>query len=597
MKGKNITVVGMVLEDIFADFSKELISNVMEAIPENKDIRLVVLPGRYYNPELPYDDICAYNEVYNTILKLGEVCNFDGFIVHIGNLSSNKRNTIDESLIADFKKVPNVFIATDIENVTTVSYDNESGIREAIDYLVNIDGLSRLCMLGGRVDNLDSILRKEIFIRCLEENGIAFSEDNFINTDMSENCVEEAGKLLDRNPDAQAIFCVTDATAKGLYVAMEERGLVPGRNILVFGFDNTRMASEMIPSLSSIGCDSCTLGQKALELLIDKFNGIENGSALVQTRLYGRESLFYEMYDYSATEMTKGDPAFIYRMFDDCLYRYKNEYMRWENVNLIRLFYEFISRILLSQKRKYMSLESYHEICILIDIFFEKGAMNYTDAAKLIKSIERLQSTMNSGKVSVAANVMVNRLFSRMKDKAIISISERSIKQISYLNDMREKFHDFLIADMVDGGTINLKNDSIAHSISKLGLKNSVIYAFDEAVEYTRSGEVVFPKHIRLYCVIKSGDMYILAKERQDCLLSDIFTRNELSSKCKGFAAFPIFYSDRIYGILLSELTEDIFSRGEFLALQIGRSFYINDLRISEKEGIHEMYSNKAVSG
>ena len=81
MKGKNITVVGMVLEDIFADFSKELISNVMEAIPENKDIRLVVLPGRYYNPELPYDDICAYNEVYNTILKLGEVCNFDGFIV------------------------------------------------------------------------------------------------------------------------------------------------------------------------------------------------------------------------------------------------------------------------------------------------------------------------------------------------------------------------------------------------------------------------------------------------------------------------------------------------------------------------------------
>ena len=91
--------------------------------------------------------------------------------------------------------------------------------------------------------------------------------------------------------------------------------------------------------------------------------------------------------------------------------------------------------------------------------------------------------------------------------------------------------------------------------------------------------------------------MYILAKERQDCLLSDIFTRNELSSKCKGFAAFPIFYSDRIYGILLSELTEDIFSRGEFLALQIGRSFYINDLRISEKEGIHEMYSNKAVSG
>ena len=42
---------------------------------------------------------------------------------------------------------------------------------------------------------------------------------------------------------------------------------------MVFGFDNTRMAAEMTPPLSSIGASSITLGQKAFELLLDKIEG------------------------------------------------------------------------------------------------------------------------------------------------------------------------------------------------------------------------------------------------------------------------------------------------------------------------------------
>ena len=578
-RNKDITVIGMVLEDIFADFSKELISNVMNAIPENRNIRLIVLPGRYHSPELPYDDVCSYNEIYNNIFKLGEQCDFDGFIIHIGNLSNSRRNTVDDSPIANFRKVPNVFIATDIENVTTVGYDNESGIREAIEYLVNIDGLTRFCMLGGRSDNVDSILRKEIFIRCLENNGIQFTENNFINTDMSVDCTAEAAELLDRNPRVQAVFCVNDAAAKALYTVMEKRGLVPGRDIIVFGFDNTHMASELIPSLSSIGCASCTLGRKALELLLCKLGGANVESALVPTRLYGRESFYYEMYDYTTKEMLKCDPAFIYRMFDDCFYRYRNENISREDVDLKRLFFEFMSKILHSQKRCYMSLETYHEICRLIDIFFEKGALNYTDAAKLVKSMERLQASMNSASRSIAATLMINKLFMRMKDKAIFALSDREIKEVSELMNTRSKLQDFLISDMVNNCFSDTSAEGILRSISRIGLNNSAVYLFDEPYEYNAVSNMPFPEHIKLCCVIRSGDMYIPAKERQQCHLADIFTRNELSIKCKGFVAYPVLYSNRIYGIMLCELTDDIFQRGEFIALQIGRGFYIRELQ------------------
>ena len=48
---------------------------------------------------------------------------------------------------------------------------------------------------------------------------------------------------------------------------------------IVFGFDNTRMAGEISPTLSSVGADCCTLGQKAVEVLLDKMNGRRFNSA------------------------------------------------------------------------------------------------------------------------------------------------------------------------------------------------------------------------------------------------------------------------------------------------------------------------------
>ena len=54
------------------------------------------------------------------------------------------------------------------------------------------------------------------------------------------------------------------AAAKALYIVMQERGLVPGKDIMVFGFDNTRMSSELTPTLSSIGASEATLGQAAV---------------------------------------------------------------------------------------------------------------------------------------------------------------------------------------------------------------------------------------------------------------------------------------------------------------------------------------------
>jgi len=370
-------VIGIILEEIGTDFSKELIQGVVDAVPDDRSVRLIVLAGKYLNPEIDSANMLAYKAVYNSIFRLDEICDIDGLIIHLGSMSTRKKKVIKTGYSEKFQRIPKVFIASDIEGETVVNYDNESGIREAVESLVNVNNLANLCMLGGRDDNIDARARKQIFIRCLQENGVSFFDRNYESTDMSENCVDEALRLLERNPEVQAVFCVNDSVARGLYEAMGQKGLVPGRDILVFGFDNTRMAGEMKPPLTSIGADSCTLGQKALEVLLAKLDGKKSYSAFVPTRLYGRESMNYDMYDYTTMEMLNVNPSFIYRMFDDCFYRYHTSRLRREDVDLRRLYFEFIFRMLQSMKHRYMGPEEFHSLGKMIDVFFEKGAMEY----------------------------------------------------------------------------------------------------------------------------------------------------------------------------------------------------------------------------
>ena len=117
-------------------------------------------------------------------------------------------------------------------------------------------------------------------------------------------------------------------------IIMENRGLVPGKDIMVVGFDNTHMSEDMLPPLSSIGTDTQGLGHRAAQIMLNMMNGQKACSEVVRTKLYGRESLVYETNEYTTQELEIADPGFICRMFDDCFYRYSSSNISREQINL-----------------------------------------------------------------------------------------------------------------------------------------------------------------------------------------------------------------------------------------------------------------------
>ncbi|MBP5670729.1 MAG: LacI family DNA-binding transcriptional regulator, partial [Lachnospiraceae bacterium] len=336
-RNKNeLRYVGLIMEDIFTEFAKEVIRGVVNAAREQENIRLVLLVGRQNENKNVGEKQYIYKTVYNTIYHLEESCKFDGLILTLPNMWAVEKDSFGLEKVSNYSQIPKVFVATRKENETTVNYDNEAGIRETIDYLVNSCGVRRICMLGGRTDNVDAMERKRIFKKCLEDNQIPYDESMYETADMSTGCTAEASRLLDRNPNTQAVFCVNDPTAVALYAELERRDLVPGKDVYVFGFDNTLASSSMVPPLASIGPKDETLGKRALETLLEKMDGKQVESVMLDTRLYGRASCPYDRYEYTIRELLNVDEAFIYRMFDDCFYRYKNEYFDSKDINLKR---------------------------------------------------------------------------------------------------------------------------------------------------------------------------------------------------------------------------------------------------------------------
>lgn len=580
--GKKQKTIGLIIENLSIDYSKEIIHSVRTAIAAYRDTRLIVLAGDYNMVNEKKDSRFFAREVNNTVYRLEEELKLDGLILTLPNIGGIRGDDIMNEHYPNFLRVPKVFISTDVKDAVTVRYDNAIGIRETMDYLVNVKGITRFCMLGGREDNADAQNRKQIFRECLEERKLSFTDDMYEKTDMSINSKAEAARLMERNADAEAVFCVNDQVAVPLYEVLKERGLMPGKNIQVFGFDNTRFSGNMQPPLASIGADGITLGEKAVELLLKQMNGEEVQSVVLPTRLYGKESLEYEMYEYTTMEMLRIDPAFVRRMFHDCFYRYASEIKDREAVNLERLFIEFISRMLKSMLTSSMTAEEFAENKRLIDIFFDNGAMRYTDPARLVRSIERLQNSMNRSQKSIAANLMNNRCFAYMKDKAILSIADDLDEMRDVAKKARERLQEFIVRCMSFGSETPITEETVIRSYDRLGMTNSALFLFEEPVVYHDGEEVQFPQKIRLMCSVRNGELRVISKERRLGNTSDMLLRTELP-KSIGYVAIPVFYGRKIYGFIISEVNESVADRGEYFAKMFARSLCLNESGKGEK--------------
>ena len=73
--------------------------------------------------------------------------------------------------------------------------------------------------------------------------------------------------LVDKRVDA--VFCMSDIIATGAYQCLFERGMVPGRDISVIGYDGHECSEFLTPELTTYQLPLWDLGYAAVARLVE----------------------------------------------------------------------------------------------------------------------------------------------------------------------------------------------------------------------------------------------------------------------------------------------------------------------------------------
>ncbi len=145
---------------------------------------------------------------------------------------------------------------------------NAEGASALADALVE-RGHRDFAVLAGPTGLTTAADRAAGFLKGLAEHGIRPDASAIVTGGFSRDAgYRDMLRLLDAGVRPGCVFAVTDVMAVGAMTAMRERGLAPGRDVAVAGFDDIEMLQDVVPSLSTVSLPLRDLGERSLELAL-----------------------------------------------------------------------------------------------------------------------------------------------------------------------------------------------------------------------------------------------------------------------------------------------------------------------------------------
>lgn len=155
----------------------------------------------------------------------------------------------------------------------SVDSDNAGGARAATELLIG-RGARRIATITGPLDMTAGQDRLAGYRRALAAAGLQAPGSLVAEGDFShEGGARAMARLLDAEPDLDAVFAASDLTAHGALQVLAERGRRVPDEVAVVGFDDVRLAELAIPPLTTIRQPIEELGRRMAEVLVARVNG------------------------------------------------------------------------------------------------------------------------------------------------------------------------------------------------------------------------------------------------------------------------------------------------------------------------------------
>ncbi|WP_062047700.1 catabolite control protein A [Bacillus sp. JCM 19034] len=256
LASKKTTTVGVIIPDISSIFFAELARGIEDIATMYK-----------YNIILCNSDQNKEKEIHliNTLLEK----QVDG-IVFMGS-------QITDEHVTEFKRspVPIVLAATfdQGKEIPSVNVDYQQAAYDAITHLID-NGHKEIGMVSGALEDPVNGYQKFMgYRKAIEEAGLPFNENLVKIGDYTyDSGIEAMNHFLDTDQKPTAIFVATDEMALGVIHGAQDRGLKIPEDVEIIGFDNTRLATMIRPTLSTVVQPIYDIGAVSMRLLTKYMN-------------------------------------------------------------------------------------------------------------------------------------------------------------------------------------------------------------------------------------------------------------------------------------------------------------------------------------
>lgn len=173
-----------------------------------------------------------------------------------------------------------------------VDADNEGGARLAVTHM-HARGRRVLATITGPQDMGVGLARLSGFRTACREYGLPGDPELVAYGDFSyDSGVTAMRELLDRRPDIDGVFAAADLMAAGALRVLREHGRRVPDDVAVVGFDDSSLARQTDPSLTTVRQPIEEMGREMSRLLVARIRAEvpEQPHAVLETELIVRES-------------------------------------------------------------------------------------------------------------------------------------------------------------------------------------------------------------------------------------------------------------------------------------------------------------------
>jgi len=254
LRTKRSHTIGLVIPDVTNPFFAEMTIGVEQEVDEAENVVLLSNTSERISRQ---DRLLATMQAHRA----------DGVLL------CPAENTSAETLARlDAWHLPYVLVVRYVEGARAdfVAADNVGGAQLAVDHLI-AHGHRRIGFVGGPAHSSARHDRLLGFRRALRRHDLVADDALAPTSSTTRHDGERAMRtLLDLPEPPTAVVCYNDVVAFGAMLALRARGLEPGRDVAVVGFDDIAEAALWHPPLTTVGVAPRRIGEEAARLLLDR---------------------------------------------------------------------------------------------------------------------------------------------------------------------------------------------------------------------------------------------------------------------------------------------------------------------------------------